>query len=98
MSLNIVRRCPRCGEPIPSTRLWGLSWSHDPWKCDGCGTMLRVDMDHRSNLTFVSTVIVCGLLAASFAITWKLAFLAVPGFLAVWSQDRAMVAEEANNP
>jgi hypothetical protein len=58
--------------------------------------MLRADMERRSNLTFVSTVFVCGLLATCFAWTWYVALLAVPGFVATWSLDRAVVASESN--
>jgi hypothetical protein len=87
-----LRKCPRCGGPIARYRLWGLSWSAAPWPCGGCDAMLGVDMDRRSNLTFVSTVFVCGLLATCFAWTWYAALLAVPGFVAIWSLDRAVVA------
>ena len=92
MSWMTTRVCPRCGEPVPWRRLWGLSWSADPWKCGACGTMLRVDMDRRSNLSLVSTVFVCGLLAICFTWSWYAALLVVPGFPAIWSQDRAKVA------
>lgn len=93
-----LRRCPRCGDPIPGRRLWGLSWSAATWECAGCGAKLRVDHDRRSNLTFVSTVFVCGLLATCFAWGWSAALLAVPGFVAIWSLDRAVVAPEHDTP
>jgi len=53
-------------------------------------------MDRRSNLTFLSTVFVCGLLVMCFAFSWYLAVLLVPGFLAIWAQDRPMVAKETD--
>lgn len=93
-----LRRCPQCGDPVPWRRLWGLSWSSAPWKCEGCGATLRVDMDRRSNLTFASTVFVCGLLASCFVWTWYAALLAGPGFAAIWSLDRAQVAPGSHSP
>ena len=96
MKLSVSHGCPRCGRPVPWRRLWGLSWSAGSWNCAGCGARLRVDMDRRSNLTFLSTVFLCALLASCHAFTWYLAFMLVPGFAVIWSRDRPAVAREAD--
>ena len=94
MKMPIPRRCAQCGAVLPWNKLWGLSWSNGIWPCPGCGKMFKVDMNRRSNLTFISTVFICGLLAMCFAYTWNLAWLALPGLVAIWSADRPVVAEE----
>ena len=90
-----AHKCPECRKTISCKKQWGLSWSQKPWVCGGCGAPLRVDMDRRSHLTFISTVFVCGLMAACFTTTWSLAALLLPGFLVIWYFDRAAVAVPA---
>ena len=97
MSWFDAHKCPQCGETVPWRRLWGLSWAQGPWECGGCGAQLRVNMTRRSNLTFISTAFVCGLMAACFATTWSLAALLVPGFLLIWYFDTAAVAAPAKD-
>lgn len=97
MKFPIPRRCARCGDVLPWQRMWGLSWSHEPWACAGCGGMLKVDLDRRSNLTFVSTVFICGLMAMCFTYSWNLAMLAIPGLAGIWMLDRPVLAEESDH-
>lgn len=97
MKLPLPHRCARCGTVIPRHMLWGLSWSADKWKCPGCGTLLMVDLDRRSNLTFVSTVFICSLLALCFTWSWSVALLVPPGLAAIWALDRPVVAEEPHH-
>ena len=54
-------------------------------------------MDRRSNLTFISTVFVGGLMAACFTTTWSLAAILVPGFLVIWYFAKAAVAAPAKD-
>ena len=92
-----AHKCPKCGDTLSWKKLWGLSWSQEPWNCGECETLLRVDMNRRSSLTFLSTAFVCGLMAACFAITWTLAWLLLPGFLVIWYFDTAAVAVPAKD-
>jgi len=92
-----AHKCPECGGTISWKKQWGLSWSQQPWGCESCGVPLRVDMDRRSNLTFISTVFVGGLMAACFTTTWSLAAILVPGFLVIWYFDKAAVAAPAKD-
>ena len=92
-----AHKCPKCGGRVSWSKLWGLSWSQDPWECGGCGTLLQVNMERRSSLTFISTAFVCGLMAACFTTTWSLAALLLPGFLVIWYFDTAAVAVPAKD-
>jgi hypothetical protein len=94
----VSAECPNCRRPIPGIRLFFKSlWSR--WRCEGCGSLLGVDVRRRW-LATIPWAVVLFLLLGVLRVTNLGYAIAVPMIIAVgmlnyFLFDRAVVHERA---